>query len=118
MSLQNQPVADVPQQTERIARAAFPKGNLYLQMSDQLGILYENKPFAELFPRTGQPGIAAWRLALITIWQFAENLTDRQAAEAVRARIDWKYALRLEMEDAGFHYSVLSEFRDRLIAGN
>jgi len=118
MSLQNKPMADVPKRTKQIACAAFPKGNAYMQMSDQLGHLYEHDQFVELFSRTGQPGIAPWRLALVTVMQFAENLTDRQAAEAVRARIDWKYALRLEMEDAGFHYSVLSEFRGRLIAGN
>jgi transposase len=87
-------------------------------MSDPLGILYENNSSAELFSQTGQPGIAAWRLALVTVMQFAENLTDRQAADAVRGWIDWTYALRLKMEDAGFHYSVLSEFRGRLIAGN
>jgi transposase len=50
--------------------------------------------------------------------QYAENLTDRQAADAVRARIDWKYALGLEITDPGFNYSVLSEFRDRLIEGS
>jgi transposase len=49
--------------------------------------------------------------------QLAEGLSDRQAADAVRARIDWKYLLCLELTDPGFHYSVLSEFRERLIVG-
>ena len=57
-----------------------------------------------------------WRL--VTIMQFRENLADRQAAEAVRARIDWKYLLSLELTDPGFDFSVLSEFRDRLLAGS
>ena len=48
----------------------------------------------------------------------ARGLSDRQAAHAVRARLDWKYALGLELEDRGFDFSVLSEFRARLIAGN
>jgi transposase len=57
-------------------------------------------------------------LALITIMQFRENLADRQAAEAVRARIDWKYLLGLALTDPGFDFSVLSEFRDRLLASS
>ncbi len=61
--------------------------------------------------------MAPWRLALVTVLQFMENLSDRQAANAVRARIDWKYLLGLELTDKGFHYSVLSEFRDRLLDG-
>lgn len=60
--------------------------------------------------------IRARQLALISVMQFAEGLTDRQAAEALRSRIDWKYALGLEITDSGFDYSVLSEFRGRLIA--
>ena len=70
-----------------------------------------------MFSWTGQPGISPAQLALVTVMQYIENLTDRQAADAVRGRIDWKYALGLELADAGFHYSVLSEFRARLIEG-
>lgn len=106
----------VPDETQEIARAAFPKGNPYMKMRDEIGIIYEDKRFAEMFSHTGQPAIAPWRLVLVTVMQYAENLTDRQAAEAVRGRIDWKYSLGMEMRDDGFHYSVLSEFRDRLIA--
>src|SRR5882724_9137390 len=66
----------------------------------------------------GQPSLPPWRLALVTIMQFREHLADRQAAEAVRARIDWKYLLGLELTDPGFDFSVLSEFRDRLLASS
>src|SRR5687768_12662860 len=66
---------------------------------------------------TGQPGLPPWRLALVTIMQFRETLADRQAAEAVRARIDWKYLLGLELADPGFDHSVLCEFRSRLLEG-
>lgn len=117
MSLHPQVFYLVPEETARVARAAFPKGNVYMRMYDELGMLYENHQFAALFPRRGQPAEAPARLALILVMQFAENLTDRQAADAVRGRIDWKYALGLELTDAGFDFSVLSEFRDRLIAG-
>ena len=113
--LNPQPSYEIPEETQRVARAAFPKGNAYMLLRDELGILYEDAAFEHLYSSTGQPAIAPWRLAWITAMQFAENLTDRQAADAVRARIDWKYVLALSLEDAGFHYSVLSEFRDRLV---
>ena len=116
MSLKPSVIEPVPEETARVARAAFPKGNLYLSMRDELGIAFSDADFAELFPRRGQPAFAPWRLALITVMQFLENLSDRQAAEAVRSRIDWKYALGLELTDAGFDYSVLSGFRERLLA--
>ncbi len=116
MSLKPSVVEPVPKQTARVARAAFPKGNLYLAMRDKLGALFEDVDFTELYPRRGQPAFAPWRLALITVMQFLENLSDRQAAEAVRSRIDWKYALSLPLTDAGFDHSVLSHFRDRLVA--
>jgi len=86
-------------------------------MRDELGAVVEDEDFAHLFPRRGQPAMAPWRLALVTIMQFAEGLSDRQAAEAVRARIDCKYALSLELDDPGFDASVLSEFRSRLLEG-
>ncbi len=107
----------IPTETIRVAKAAFPKGNIYMRMRDELGIIYDEKIFANLFARYGRPAIAPWRLALISIMQFAENLTDRQAADAVRSRIDWKYALGLDLGDCGFDFSVLSEFRTRLIEG-
>ena len=66
-------------------------------------------------PPLGQAAENPWRLALVTVMQFVENLTDRQAADAVRGRIDWKYALSFELTDEGFNFSVLSEFRSRLV---
>ncbi len=105
----------VPEETARIARAAFPKGNLYLKMRDELGTFYEDTDFADLFSTRGQSAYSPWRLALVTVMQFVEGLSDRQAAEAVRSRIDWKYALSLELTDTGFDFSILSEFRQRLL---
>ncbi len=115
MSLRSEPIPNVPEETARVAHAAFPKGNLYLKMRDELGTFYEDADFADLFPTRGQPAFSPWRLALITIMQFAEGLSDRQAVEAVRSRIDWKYTLSLELENAGFDFSILSEFRQRLL---
>lgn len=118
MSMQPQPIPPVPEDTAAVAQAAFPKGNLYLQIRDTLGSIYQDETFVSLFSRRGQPAQAPWQLALVCVMQFIENLSDRQAADAVRARIDWKYALSLPLSNPGFDYSVLSEFRDRLIAGN
>ena len=118
MSLHPHVIAPVPDETARVARAAFPKGHPYLTFRDVLGTLFQDEDFAALFPAWGQPGLPPWRLALVTIMQFRENLADRQAAEAVRARIDWKYLLSLDLTDPGFDFSVLSEFRDRLLAGS
>ena len=92
MSLQPQPIPPVPAETARVAYAAFPKGNVYMQMRDELGRIYTDDVFSHLYPLDGQPALSPWRLALVTVMQFAENLTDRQAADAVRARLDWKYA--------------------------
>jgi transposase len=118
MSLRPQVAYLVPEETARVARAAFPKGtNLYMRMRDQLGSIFDDQQFAHLFSPTGQPALSPHRLALVTIMQFAEGLSDLQAADAVRTRIDWKYALSLELTDPGFDSSVLCEFRARLLAG-
>ena len=117
MSLHPHVITPVPAETTRVARAAFPKGHPYLTFRDALGTIFQDEDFASLYAHTGQPGFTPWRLALVTLMQFRENLADRQAAEAVRARIDWKYLLGLELTDPGFDYSVLSEFRSRIVAG-
>ncbi len=105
----------IPEETARVARAACPKGTLAMRLRDSLGELYQDEQFAALYPVEGQPAYAPWRLAVVTILQYAEGLTDRQAADAVRERIDWKYALGLELTDPGFDFSLLSEFRLRLV---
>jgi transposase len=118
MSLHPHVIEPVPEETARVARAAFPQGHPYLTLRDALGTIFQDEDFTALFPAWGPPGLPPWRLALVTIMQFRENLADRQAAEAVRARIDWKYLLSLDLTDPGFDFSVLSEFRDRLLAGS
>src|SRR3954468_15677487 len=117
MSLRPEPVGEIPADTARVAGAAFPKGTLITRLRDEFSALYQDEDFWCLYPARGQPGLTPWRLALVTVFQFLEHLSDRQAADAVRARIDWKYALGLELTDPGFHFSVLGEFRARLVAG-
>src|SRR3954465_10057697 len=117
MSLPPPSSYSVPEQARRVARAAFPKSTLCLRLAGELGTIFRDQDFADLFSLQGQPAQAPFRLALVTVLQFLEGLSDRAAAEAVRSRIDWKYLLCLELDDAGFDYSVLCEFRARLLAG-
>lgn len=115
MSLKPHEGYQVPDETARVAHIIFPKGNLVMRLRDEFGDLFNDHDFAELYPVRGQPGQAPALLAIVTLLQFVESLTDRQAADAVRTRIDWKYALGLSLEDTGFHHTVLSEFRTRLL---
>ncbi len=115
MSMYPQGIGTIPAETVRVARAACPKGTLAMRLRDVLGALYQDEDFAALYPVEGQPAYAPWRLALVTVLQYVENLSDRQAANAVRERLDWKYALGLELTDAGFDFSLLSAFRTRLV---
>ena len=115
MSLRLQPLPPVPEDTARVARAAFWRGTAYLLLRDRLGPVFADADFADFYPRRGQPAYAPWRLALVTLMQFREGLSDRGAADAVRGRIDWKYLLALDLDDAGFDHSVLCEFRARLL---
>ena len=118
MSLKPMPIPPVPADTVRVARAAFPKGNIYiLKWREHGGTIIDEEDLVALFAKDGTPGLPPWRLALVPILQLHEHLSDRQAAEAGRARIEWKYVLRLELTEAGFDFSVLSEFRARLIKG-
>ncbi len=102
MSLQPQALPPIPDATVAAARVAFPHGNRDIKLRDALGVCYTDQDFASLFPTRGQPAETPWRWALVLVFQFAEGLSDAQTAEAVRARIDWKYALSLDLTDAGF----------------
>jgi transposase len=118
MSMQPKQWPEVPAETGRVAEEAFPRGSLAIRVRDELGAWCADEAFGPVYGVRGAPGISPAQLAVITALQFAENLSDRQAADAVRGRIDWKYCLGLELTDAGFDPSVLSEFRSRLVAGN
>ena len=113
--LRQDTIGPEPNETRRVAEAAFPDGHRYLRLADEIGTLFTDALFASRYPERGQPALPPWRLALVTMLQFAEGLSDRQAVAAVRSRIDGKYLLRLALTDAGFDDSVLSEFRSRLL---
>lgn len=76
MTLHSQNDFSIPEETARVARAAYPKGNLYMKMRDALGTMYQDESFAHLFPQNGRPAEAPWRLALISVVQFIEELED------------------------------------------
>jgi transposase len=117
MTWRPQPLPPVPEATAAAVRAAFPKGNLYVDLRTEFGTLYEDQLFVDLYPALGRPvEVAPWRLALVMIMQYIEGLTDRQAADAVRRCMDWKYALSLDLHDPGFDFTLLHDFRDRLLA--
>src|SRR6266536_5714906 len=96
MSLRPQDLDQVPTETAEVARAVFPKGHAYLTLRDKFGALFADELFRKLFAWRGQPAEAPGRLAVVTVLQFAEGLSDQQAADAVRSRLDWKYLLALE----------------------
>ena len=106
MSFHPTAVDPVPDDTARVARAAFPRGNPYMRLRNKLGPLFADPAFAPLFATRGKPAESPTRLAMVCVMQYAEGLHDRQAADAVRARIDWKYVLGLEL-------ATRSEIRER-----
>ena len=108
----------IPAETARVAWAANPRGTPAMWIRDRLDGLFVDADFADWYPADGRPGLSPARLALVSVLQFAENLADRQAAQAVACRLDWKYALGLELDAPGFHYSVLCEFRERMAEGD
>jgi transposase len=107
-------LGDVPEETALLARTVFPGGCLAMRVRDDLGPVLLDSDFAALYAARGRPAVSPARLAVVSLLQFVEGLTDRQAAHAVKARLDWKYALGLELSDTGFNFSVLSDFRARL----
>jgi transposase len=117
MTWRPHPLPPVPEATAAIVKAAFPKGNLYVDLRTEFSTLYVQDLFADLYADRGHPvEVAPWRLALVMVMQYIAGLTDRQAAAAVRRCIDWKYALSLELTDAGFDFTLLHDFRERLLA--
>lgn len=111
----SQEAESIPQQTAEVAWRMSRKGTLPMHLRDGLGTIYQDRDFAQLFPHWGRPAHAPWRLALVTVLQEIEGLTDRQAAQMVQVRIDWRYALSMTLEEPGFDFSILSDFRARLL---
>src|SRR5919198_2465412 len=117
MTWRPQPLPPVPEATAAAVRAASPKGNLYVDLRTAFGTLYGDQLFADLYAEHGRPiDVAPWRLALVMVMEYIEGLTDRQAADAVRRCMDWKYALSFELTDPGFDFTLLHDFRQRMLA--
>ncbi len=110
-------IPPVPERTAAMVKSAFPKGNLYVDLHTEFGAIYNEDLFAHLYSknRGRLVEVAPWRLALVTVMQYMEGLSDRQAADAVRRCMDWKYALSLELSDPGFNFTLLHDFRERLV---
>lgn len=116
MTLHPQSLPPVPEVTVAAVQAAFPRGNLSVELRAEFGTLYDDHLFADLYPPSGRPvEVAPWRLALVMVMQYLEGLTDRQAADAVRRCMDWKYALSLELTDPGFDFTLLHDVRQRVL---
>src|SRR4051794_30499456 len=117
MSLQPRAWPEPTPEVAAAVRATYRRRQppLPVTIRDRLGELFPDAEFAAAFGARGRPGWSPGRLALVTVLQMAENLTDRQAAEAVRDKMSWKYALGLGLDDEGFDASVLSEFRTRVV---
>src|SRR5918998_3275768 len=116
MTLRLQSLLPVPETTVAAVQAAFPKGNLYVELRAEFGPLYDDQLFADLYPPRGRPvEVAPWRLALVMVMQYIAGLTDRQAADAVRRCMDWKYALSLNLTHPGFNFTLLHDFRGHVL---
>jgi len=115
MSLKPQPPREMPAELARIGIKLLSPESPYRLVGEKLYAKYRDEDYADLYPAEGQPGHSPVDLAFVTAFQYMEDLADRAAAEAVQLRLDWKYALHLPLDDAGFNFSVLSEYRTRLV---
>jgi transposase len=118
MSMKRAEMDPMPEETQRLAWQLYPKGTIYMQLHDALGPIFSDEPFRAFFAKRGRAGHAPWRLAMVTVMQAMEGLTDTQAALNAHLRIDWRYALHLPLDSSGFDYTILSDFRERLLAGH
>ena len=114
MSIRPRLGVEVPELTARVARASNPAGTTAMWVRDRLDGLWADEDFAGWYPRDGRPGISPAQLATVSVLQFLLDLSDRDAAEAVRCRIDFKYALGLDLSGASIS-ACWGDFRDRLL---
>ena len=105
----------IPADTAALGQMLLRETDPYRVIGEHLADLLDDTVFAALYPATGRIALAPSLLALVTIFQFLENLPDRDAAHAVVVRLDWKYALHLPLDSVGFHFTDLHYFRQRLL---
>ena len=109
------PLPPIPSETQRLGQMLYEPENVYRQIGDLFADAFCDEQFAAMYSPLGQPALSPALLSLVSILQYLEHLSDRQALVMVRSRIDWKYALHLPLEAPGFDPSVLCEFRTRLV---
>ena len=114
--LRTREVGPIPEDTKRLGEAVLREDDPYRRIGECLPELLSDEDFAALYAATGRKAISPALLAMVTLFQFLEDLPDRDAARMVRVRLDWKYALRLPLEDVGFDFTDLHAFRERLLA--
>lgn len=105
----------MPKETGEIVGKMLKADSLYKLVGDEIFFQFSDADYADLYPAEGAPAVSPVILGLVSIFQYVEKYPDRQAAEAVRMRLDWKYVLHLPLDYPGFDFSVLSEFRERLL---
>jgi len=101
----------MPKETGEIGEKILSGDSVYKLVGDDLFNQFTEADFADLYPEEGKPGYSPVILGFVSIFQYLEKYPDRQAAEALRMRLDWKYALHLPLDNAGVDFSGLSEFR-------
>jgi transposase len=108
-------VSVIPPDTKELGERVLRPTDPYRVIGEHLADLVRDEEFADLYARDGRHAVSPALLALVTVFQFTENVPDRQASHQVVVRIDWKYALHLPLEDCGFDFTDLNHFRQRLI---
>jgi transposase len=107
---------EIPREILTWGESHLKPDSLYRVVGEQLYTFISWEELHSMYSSTGRPGINPVILSLVTIFQFLEDVPDRVAASFVETRLDWKYALHLPLDDSGFHYSDLCNFRKRLYA--
>lgn len=115
MSLKDLIPSEIPSETVRIVKPLLDEDSVYYLVGTNVSDYVMDEQFIELYALEGRPGINPVVLSRVTIFQFLEKLPDRVAAQMARMRLDWKYALRQELDWGGFHYLDLCNFRKRLL---
>ena len=115
MTLQPTDHQAIPPETAELGQKLLEEDNPYRLVGERLADLMQDEDFNALYSLIGGPALSPVLLALVLVFQMLEKLPDRLAAQAVRLRIDWKYALHLPLDYPGFHFTNLSHFRQRLL---
>lgn len=115
MSLKDLFPKSIPEATRAVVEQFLSEDSVYWLVGQEGDQIIRDADFEDMYSDEGRPGINPVVLSFVTVFQYLEKLPDRRAAEMVRVRLDWKYALRQELDWSGFNYSDLCNFRKRLL---